>query len=131
MQRVDTGRISPAPQLNPPSKNSCKIIDERPKVQMVVKRILVLCRRNKYQDWVKTSGNMLVYSIIQNSRFSYIFDTRGNYGFNNPKIRKIHLLSFPILCLLEKSLEISRSFSLSHFFSKYDWMGASHQGVHP
>ena len=130
MQRVVTGRISPrsapAPQLNPASKHSCKMIDERPKVQRVVKGPLLLCWRNKYQDRVKTSGNILVYSIIQNSKFSYIFVTRGNYGFNNPNIRKIHLLGFPILCLLEKSLEISRSFSLGPLFSKYDWMDASH-----
>ena len=49
-------------------ENVCKTIDDRPKVQRVVKWPWVLCM--SYQGWLK----MLGYLIIQNQRFDYIFD---------------------------------------------------------
>ena len=62
-----------------------------------VEKHVVLCRTNNCQDWLKMSGNMLVYLIIQNLRFDYIFDTMRNYGFNYQHIRKIHSSIFKIL----------------------------------
>ena len=52
---------------------------------------------------------------------------RRNYGFNIQEIRNIHLMGFPIKQLLERSLVIS----VGPLFSKYDWIGASHSGLHP
>ena len=67
-----------------------------PKVQRVVKGPLVLCRGNNCQDCLQMSGKMLVYLIIQNSIFYYIFDMRRNYCFNIQNIWKIILLGFSI-----------------------------------
>ena len=72
------------------------------------------------QDMLKISENMLVYLHIQNIIFVNVFGKRRNYSFNIQNIRKIHLLGFPIKRLLEKSLEISRIFSIGPLFSKYD-----------
>ena len=68
------------------------------------------------------SGNILVYLIIQNLRFYYIFDTRRNYGFNIQNLRKISLLGFPINYndCWKKILGISRSVPTGPLFSKYD-----------
>ena len=67
---------------------------------------------------LKISGNMIVYLHIPNLIFVNVFGIRGNYSFNIQNIRNIHMLGFPISRLLEKSLEISRRFSIGPLFSK-------------
>ena len=59
---------------------------------------------------------MLVYLTI----FVNVFGIRRNYSFNIQNIRNIYSLGFPIERLLEKSLEISRRFSIGPLFFKYD-----------
>ena len=66
------------------------MIEERPKVQRVVKGSYVLCRSNNYQNCLQMLVQILVFLIIQNSRFDYIFDMRRNFCFNIQNIRKIH-----------------------------------------
>ena len=58
---------------------------------------------------VGLSGNVLVKSNI--------FDIREDLSLNIQNMRKIHLLGFSIQQLWEKSLEISRNFSIGPLFS--------------
>ena len=66
---------------------------------------------------VGLSGNVLVKSNISKSKFD-VFDIREDFSLNIQNMRKIHLLGFSILRLWEKSLEISRKFSIGPLFSK-------------
>ena len=65
---------------------------------------------------VGLSGNVLVKSNISNSKFD-VFDIREDLSLNIQNMRKIHLLGFSIQRLWEKSLEISRNFSIGPLFS--------------
>ena len=62
---------------------------------------------------VGLSGNVLVKSNISN-----VFDIREDFSLNIQNMRKIHLLGFSIQQLWEKSLEISKNFSIGPLFSK-------------
>ena len=62
---------------------------------------------------VGLSGNVLVKSNISN-----VFDIREDFSLNIQNMRKIHLLGFSIQRLWEKSLEISKNFSIGPLFSK-------------
>ena len=66
---------------------------------------------------VGLSGNVLVKSNISKSKFD-VFDIREDFSLNIQNMRKIHLLGFSIQRLGEKSLEISRNFSIGPLFSK-------------
>ena len=66
---------------------------------------------------VGLSGNVLVKSNISKSKFD-VFDIREDFSLNIQTMRKIDLLSFSIQRLWEKSLEISRNFSIGPLFSK-------------
>ena len=66
---------------------------------------------------VGLSGNVLVKSNISKSKFD-VFDIREDFSLNIQNMRKIHLLGFSIQRLWEKSLEISRNFSIGPLFSK-------------
>ena len=66
---------------------------------------------------VGLSGNVLVKSNISKSKFD-VFDIREDFSLNIQNMRKIHLLGFSIQQLWEKSLEISRNFSIGPLFSK-------------
>ena len=66
---------------------------------------------------VGMSGNVLVKSNISKSKFD-VFDIREDFSLNIQNMRKIHLLVFSIKRLWEKSLEISRNFSIGPLFSK-------------
>ena len=72
-------------------------------------------------------GNILVKSHILKSKFD-VFDIRKDYSPNVQNMRKIYLLGFSIQRLWEKSLKISRSFSVGPLFSKYDWWVPKTQG---
>ena len=54
-------------------ENACNTFADSPKVQKVKQGLRVLS--NNYQDWLKMSGNMLVYLHIPNLRFDNM-----NYG---------------------------------------------------
>ena len=66
------------------------------------------------------SGNILVKSFIQKSKFDNVFDIRKEYCLYRQNMRKILLLGFPTQRFWEKSLEISRSVSIGPLFSKYN-----------
>ena len=66
---------------------------------------------------VGLSGNVLVKSNTSKSK-SDVFDIREDFSLNIQNMRKIHLLGFSIQRLWEKSLEISRNFSIGPLFSK-------------
>ena len=66
---------------------------------------------------VGLSGNVLVKSNISKSKFD-VFDMREDFSLNIQNMRKMHLLAFLIQRLWEKSLEISRNFSIGPLFSK-------------
>ena len=66
---------------------------------------------------VGLSGNVLVKSNISNSKFD-VFDIWEDFSLNIQNMRKIRLLGFSIQRLWEKSLEISRNFSIGPLFSK-------------
>ena len=66
---------------------------------------------------VGLSGNVLVKSNISKSTFDNVFDIREDLSLNIQNMRKIHLLGFSIQRLWEKSLEISRNFSIGPLFS--------------
>ena len=78
---------------------------------------------NKIQLWwglwgkVGLSGNILVKLNIPKSKFD-VFDIREDFSLNIQNMRKIHLLGFSIQRLWEKSLKISRNFSIGPLFSK-------------
>ena len=63
---------------------------------------------NNYQDCLKMLGNMLVYLIIQNSRFYYIVDMRKTMVSKSNTLGKCICSG---LQLWGKSLEILRSVS--------------------
>ena len=63
-------------------------------------------------------GNVLVKSNISKSKFDNVFDIREDFSLNIQNMREIHLLGFSIQRLWEKSLEISRNFSIGPLFSK-------------
>ena len=65
---------------------------------------------------VGLSGNVLVKSNISKSKFD-VFDIREDLSLNIQNMRKIHVLGFSIQRLWEKSLEISRNFSIGPLFS--------------
>ena len=65
---------------------------------------------------VGLSGNVLGKSNISKSKFD-VFDIREDLSLNIQNMRKIHLLGFSIQRLWEKSLEISRNFSIGPLFS--------------
>ena len=67
---------------------------------------------------VGLSGNVLVKSNISKSKFDNVFDIREDFSLNIQNMRKIHLLGFSIQRLWEKSLEISRNFSIGPLFKK-------------
>ena len=67
------------------------------------------------------SGNVLVKSNISKSKFDNVFDIREDLSLHIQNMRKIHLLGFSIQRLWEKSLEISRNFSIGPLFSQFDW----------
>ena len=77
------------------------------------KEILVQKVRGK----VGLSGNILVKSHIPKSKFDNVFDIRKDYSLNIQNMRTIYLLGFSIQRLWEKSLKISRSFSVGQLFS--------------
>ena len=64
------------------------------------------------------SGNVLVKSNISKSKFDNVFDIREDFSLNIQNMREIHLLGISIQRLWEKSLEISRNFSIGPLFSK-------------
>ena len=66
---------------------------------------------------VGMSGNVLVKSNISKSKFD-VFDIREDFSLNIQNMRKIYSLGFSIQRLWEKSLEISRNFSIGPLFSK-------------
>ena len=65
---------------------------------------------------VGLSGNVLVKSNISKSKFD-VFDIREDLSLNIQNMRKFHLLGSSIQRLWEKSLEISRNFSIGPLFS--------------
>ena len=67
------------------------------------------------------SGNILVKSNIPKSKFDNVFDIREDYSLNIQNMRKS-------ICW-EKSLDISRNFSMGPLFSKYDWLGVYDSGL--
>ena len=77
------------------------------------------------------SGNVLVKSNISKSKFDNVFDIREDLSLNIQNMRKIHLLGFSIQRLWEKSLEISRNFSIGPLFSKIKVMHAYDLGLTP
>ena len=74
------------------------------------------------------SGNIPIKSNFPKSKFD-IFDIREDYSLNIQNISKIYLLGFSKQKLRGKFLKISRNFSMSPLFSKYDWMGAHNSGL--
>ena len=68
------------------------------------------------------SGNVLVKSNISKSKFDNVFDIREDFSLNIQNMRKIHLLGFSIQRLWEKSLEISRNFSIGPLFTTFEWL---------
>ena len=70
-------------------------------------------------SWGKVglSRNVLVKSNIPTSEFGF-FDSREDYSLNIQNMRKIYMLGFSIQRFWEKSLEISRNFSMGPFFFK-------------
>ena len=76
-------------------------------------------------------GSILLKSHIPKSTFDSIFDIREDYSLSIQNMRTIYLLGFSIQRLWQKSLEISRNYSICPLFSKYDWKGGSYLGLHP
>ena len=83
-------------------------------------KVCLLLHVGKHQTGklVGLSGNVLVKSNISKSKFDNVFDIREDFSLNIQNMRKIHLLGFSIQQLWEKSLEISRNFSIGPLFSK-------------
>ena len=82
-------------------------------------KVCLLLHVGKHQTGklVGLSGNVLVKSNISKSKFDNVFDIREDLSLNIQNMRKIHLLGFSIQRLWEKSLEISRNFSIGPLFS--------------
>ena len=82
-------------------------------------KVSLLLHVGKHQNGklMGLSGNVLVKSNISKSKFD-VFDIREDFSLNIQNMRKIHLLGFSIQRLWEKSLEISRNFSIGLLFSK-------------
>ena len=68
---------------------------------------------------VGLTGNILVKHTFQKQNLTFFY-IRKDYILIIQNMRKIYLLGFSIQRLWEKSLEISRNFSIGPLFSKYD-----------